>query len=375
MNKTSILIHLLLILFLVGGCKKEDSDPSKKILTNNPLVTDLDNKINDILVPYTQQASTASVSLGIFKDGQTFYYGYGEAKKGTGKIPDSETIYEIGSITKTFTALLMMDFLQSKGLSINIPINNLLPSDIHLLQYNDKSINVKHLLNHTSGLPRLPDDFENGMDINNPYKHYDSTKVYSYLKNFNLQVEPGQTWEYSNLGLGIAGTILERQTHKSYEQLLLEKICVPLGLNKTKLLLSGSDSLNFATGYNTHGLKVQYWDDFQAFKGIGAIRSNAKDLISYGKIILNHESSYLKTQIDSCLKVTYEIDDFKMSSGWLNLKFNGNECLFHDGGTGGFSSFIVISRVKNIVLVVLFNNAPSSITENCFFNLVTEVVQ
>lgn len=369
-------IPFLSILFVIlsTSCKEEVSDPLNNVKTNNPLITDFDRRIDDIITPYVKQSSTASVSLGIFKDDQTFYYGYGEIKKGTGVIPDSETIYEIGSITKTFTALLMIDFLKSKELSINSQINDFLPSNIPLLQYNGNPIRIKHLLNHTSGLPRLPDDFETGMDINNPYKHYDSTKVYSYLKNLNLLVEPGQNWEYSNLGAGLAGIIMERQTHKSYEQLLLEKICVPLGLTKTKISLSGSDSANFATGYKTNGLPASYWDDFNAFKGAGAIRSNAKDMIAYGKNILNNETSILKTQIDSCLVQTYQYGSMRMASGWMIQDINGNDVYLHDGGTGGFTSYIFICKSKNVVLIILFNNENSTNQLNYVNQLLLEVL-
>ncbi len=370
-----LLFVFAFVLFIATSCKKDDSEPSQEVETNNPLLTDFDKRINEIIAPYANSSSTASLSIGIFKDNQTSYYGYGETKKGNNTIPDSETLYEIGSITKTFTALLMIDYLQTNSLSIENPINNFLPSDIPIVQHDGNPIRIKHLLNHTSGLPRLPDDFETGMDPNNPYKHYDSSKVYSYLKNFTLQINPGQTWEYSNLGAGLSGIILERQNHKSYEQLLIEKICTPLGLGKTKITLNSADSSNFAFGYNSYGRQVPYWDDMNAFKGAGAIKSNAKDLILYGKTILNHESSVLKTQIDSCLNVTYESNDLQMASGWLNLKFNGNECLFHDGGTGGFNSYIVIDKAKSIVLVILFNNAPSSKTENCFLELVEEVLK
>ncbi|MFC2138964.1 serine hydrolase domain-containing protein [Bacteroidota bacterium] len=323
------------------------------------MLNDLDMRVNEVIAPYAQESSTASVSIGILKDNQISYYGYGETKKGNNIIPDSETIYEIGSITKTFTALLMIDYLQSNSLSIDCPINNLLPADIPLLQYNSKPIRIKHLLNHTSGLPRLPDDFNNGSDPNNPYKHYDSTKMYSFLKTFNLQREPGKTFEYSNFGMGLAGIILERQTHASYEQLLLEKICIPLGLDKTKIILDKIDSLNFAIGHDDKGNQAPHWDDLNAFNGAGAIKSNARDLVHYGKSILSSQSTGIKTQIDSCLNVTFISSDTKMASGWGYQYKNGYEFYSHAGGTAGFSSKIVICKNKNIVLVVLFSNASS----------------
>jgi CubicO group peptidase (beta-lactamase class C family) len=350
---------LILLIFLALSCKKENTEPVKTIKTNNPLADELDKRINEIISPYALKSSTASISIGIFKDNITRYYGYGETQKGNGIIPDSTTIYEIGSITKTFTALLMMDYLQANALTIDCPINDLLPADIPVLQHNSKPILIKHLLNHTSGLPRLPDDFETGIDPDNPYKHYDSTRMYDFLKTFQLQKDPGQTWEYSNLAMGLAGVIMERQTHKSYEQLLLEKICRPLGMNQTKITLNGNDSLNFATGYNQFGFQAPYWDDLNAFKGAGAIRSNAKDLIAYGKTYIHSETSVLKTQIDSCLKITFQDENVKQASGWLYQTIDGADCIVHDGGTAGFNSYIIACKDKNIVMVLLFSNEPA----------------
>ncbi len=293
--KKTLLFALVFASLIATSCKKDDSEPTKEVKTNNPLISDFDKRINEIITPYAKIYSTASVSIGIFKDNQTTYYGYGETEKGNNTIPNSETLYEIGSITKTFTALLTIDFLQAKILTLDTPINIFLPSTIPTLQYNGNSIKIKHLLNHTSGLPRLPEDIQEGMNPYNPYKHYDSTKVYNYLKNYVFTVNPGQRWEYSNLGAGLAGLILERMNHKSYEQLLIEKICTPLGLNSTKVTLTNNDRQNLAVGYNRFGFETFYWDDMNAFKGAGAIKSNAKDMIAYGKNILNSELSPLKT--------------------------------------------------------------------------------
>jgi CubicO group peptidase (beta-lactamase class C family) len=372
--KKSLLFAFICLMFATS-CNKEYTEPTQELKTNNPLTTDFDKRINEIIAPFATLQSTAGVSIGIYRDNQELYYGYGQTKKGTNVIPNSETFYEIGSITKTFTALLMMDYIQSHSLSIECPINNLLPSSIPLLEHFGNKIQIKHLLNHTSGLPRLPYDFESGMDIDNPYKHYDSTKVYNYLRTFRLLVDPGEKWEYSNLGMGLAGLILERQYHKSYEELLIDKLCTPMGLSKTKISLNTSDSVNLALGYDAYGMEVPYWSDMNAFKAAGAIKSNAKDLVSYGKTILNHESSTLKTQIDSCLTVTFDGGSVKMSSGWINQTIDGNEILIHDGGTAGFNSYIVVCKSKNVVLVILFNNAESMFRMGYVNKLILEVLK
>jgi CubicO group peptidase (beta-lactamase class C family) len=373
-NRTIIMFALLFLILL--SCRKSTDMPLQPLKTNNPLLTDFDKRINDIVAPYAQKSSTAGLSIGIFKDNKVYYYGYGETKKGNNIIPDSTTLYELGSITKTFTALLIIDYLQSNSLSINCPINDLLPSDIPLLQINNKPILIKHILNHTSGLPRVPDDFLTGNDQKNPYKRYDSTMFYNYLKTFRLQREPGQTLEYSNLGLALMGVILERKLHKSYQEILLEEICNPMGLNHTGIIVSENDALKYADGHDSEGNFVEHWNDLNAFNGAGAIKSNVKDLLIYGKNILFSESSCLKTPIDISLNVTFESGSEKIGSGWEYINLDGVELFGHEGTTAGFYSCLRISRSKNIVFVLLTNNGLGSADlSNCISKLLVELIK
>lgn len=367
-------ILLFLFVGLLSSCIKDDEATVKPLYTNNPLKTEMDKDINSIVEQYARLSTTGSISIGIFKEGEEYYYGYGETKIGTKTIPDSLTLYEIGSITKTFTALMAIDYLNSNGLSKETPINDLLPSDIPLLEFDGAEIRMKHLLNHTSGLPRLPGDFSTGMNMSNPYKHYDSTKVYNYLKSYHLNVTPGARFEYSNLGMGLVGLILERQLNKSFEQILLNNVCTPLGLSHTKITLNGADSLNFAAGYSQYGIQAHYWDDMNAFKGAGAIRSNAKDLIKYGKCILNPSHTILKNQIEECTTTSFQDAATEMGLGWIKQTYEDDVFFLHDGGTGGFTSLIFISKNRSIVLVLLFSNESTSKVTNLFNPLISFVL-
>lgn len=367
------LIFIFLVTLLTS-CLKEDGAIIKPLYTNNPLQTEFDREINKILKQYASLSSTGSVSIGVFKSGEEHYYGYGEVEIGTGITPDSLTIYEIGSITKTFTALMAIDYLHSNGLSKETPVNTLLPKEVPLLEHGGVSVKMVNLLNHTSGLPRLPSDFELGMDIGNPYKHYDSSRVYNYLKSYHFDAVPGTKWEYSNLGMGLVGLILERQTKMTFEQILYQKICQPLDLPYTKITFNGTDSLSHAIGYNRYGIKMPYWDDMNAFKGAGAIRSNARDLIRYGRQILNPNDSPLKNQIEDCLSSTYYDANVEMASGWVIQNANNDKSYLHDGGTGGFTSLIFINTSQNVVLVLLFSNETSNSVTDLFNPLIALVL-
>jgi CubicO group peptidase (beta-lactamase class C family) len=367
--KYTALIFLLFSLFQFSSCV-EDKEELKPVITNNPLTSEQDKLVDQIINPLAAKSATIGLSIGILKDGVFYQYGYGEMVKGSGDIPDNHTLFEIGSITKTFTAALLVNKLNALGLDANQPIGQFLPSDIPALTKDDQEILVKHLLTHTSGLPRLPGNFEDGMDINNPYKHYDSTKVYNYLKAYALTSKPGSSFEYSNLGIGVAGLIVERITGKSYEQNLIETICDPLEMDETRITVSSSS--NFAKGYDSEGNEAQYWDDLGGFKGAGAIRSNVHDMLIYAQSQLEESNTPLRNTFQTCQQVYYQASPLKLGLTWFYLPISNQECLLHDGGTGGFRSFLYISKSQKMALIVLCNNADDdfAVTSN---NLAAEL--
>lgn len=356
MKLKSFLPLLILSYFLqASSCKK---DQTQTILTNNPLKTEQDLLVHSAVKSFAEKKSTAGISIGILKGKEVFQYGYGEIIKGTKAIPDSNSIFEIGSITKTFTAALMINLLTDFNLTVDEPVNNLLPNSIPLLIRNNKKITVRHLLNHTSGLPRLPADFNNNADNNNPYKDYDSTRLYNSLKTETLKNDPGDKVEYSNLGMALAGLIIERKSGKSYNEYLKSQLLDPLQLQRT----SGAHSFtsNMARGYTEKGKETSYWD-LNAFQGAGGIKSDVADLLRYAKAIIYSDKSTKAKVFQQVKEITYSGSDYKLGYAWFYLKINGKECLVHDGGTGGFRSFIYILPEKELALVILSNNGSDNV--------------
>jgi len=357
--KFKMILFLVLAGFFVA-CTDYNSDNTFSV--NNPLKDDLDFIVDENIAPYFCNISTGSVAIGVFKDNSTRFYSYGEKQRRVNDLPDSLTFYDIGSITKTFTGIMMADYLQKNNISLETPINSLLPVNLPEFKYEGESIKIKHLLNHTSGLPNLPSD----CNINFPTELYDSTRIYNYLKNITLSVKPGTRYANSNLGMGLVGTILERKTKKEYGQLLKELITDPLNLKYTKVFLNHSDSLNLATAYKSNGQvssnSQNYWNYLSGFKGSGAIKSNLVDMMKYGKAIMDPGASALKYPISFCEEVTF-VDAFKHGSDWTTLDCNGQEVLFHDGSTSGFGSYIFVCKRRRIVLVLLFSTVTDEITD------------
>jgi CubicO group peptidase (beta-lactamase class C family) len=349
--------------------------PPDTLLTSNPLVTDLDQTVDAHARPYMQDPDHVGLSIGIWTDSQAYYYGYGETAQGNGQLPDLHTIFEIGSISKTFSAALLTDALAAHGMSPETPISQLLPPDIPKLQHGGQEILVKHLLNHSSGLPRIPDDLTRGWNRDNPYAHYDSTKVYAFLRAYTLTRTPGTEHAYSNLASGLAGLILERLTGKSFEQNLTERLTQPLGLLHTSITVpAGSD---FAKGYTRKGRETPYWD-LAGLKAAGGIRSTTSDMLQYGRYQLGGAPSPLDTLFARCQVPTFTQTGepaFEVGLGWFLISLNGHTCLYHDGGTGGFSSHLFICPATQQVVTLLMNGTDEDAVATLGFGLAAEVIE
>jgi len=315
----------------------------------------INRKTDSVAKKFMARNNSVGIAIGILSDGNFYTYGYGETKKGSNKAPDGRTLFEIGSITKTFTGILLAYFVEQKKLSLDDPINKYLPDSIPAIAFNGKPVTLASLSNHSSGLPRLPGNFWDGADMQNPYKHYDNQKLFQYLKNFQPVREPGAQYEYSNLAVGLLGVILERVSGKSYEQLCREIIWQPLKMNSTRITLVKSDSALVATGHNAQADPNHSWE-FISLAAAGAIRSSVNDLLNYARgqfggsgdltlhkaIALSHQQTWTRNQT-------------RVALGWHLISNNGQSYIFHNGQTGGYYTVLLINKETSNAVVMLTN--------------------
>lgn len=172
--------------------KEELAKKTGPILSNNRMSTALDKAVDSVAMGYMRQMPTVGLSIGILRDGKTWFYGYGETVKGNGKNPDPTTLLEIGSISKTFTATMLGVAIGEGKLKLDDPVNKYLPDSIPLLQYNGKVATIRTLSNHTSGIPRMPGNFQQtATNPKDPYANYAILDLYSFLHGLKLGREPG----------------------------------------------------------------------------------------------------------------------------------------------------------------------------------------
>ncbi|ACT93034.1 serine hydrolase domain-containing protein [Dyadobacter fermentans] len=324
---------------------------------NNPMQDSLDHLIEQVIRPYIQQQNTCGLAIAVITKGGVRRFSYGSTSMESKLLPDPEmTLFEIGSVTKAFTALLLSMTVVSGKVNIDDPVSQFLPDSIPLLGYEQHPVTLKHLANHTSGLPRLPANiFTGAVDPRDPYRHYRRDSLYQYLMHFKETQAPGKDFSYSNLGAGILGTVLENVWQKTFEELLIEKICRPLKMDHTTITLSKSDQKNFAVGYNENGLPTPLWD-LGALKGSGAIRSSLNDMIRFTQAQLSASGS-MASAARLMQKTTFESETHQMGLGW-RINADKNMAYFHHaGGTGGFRSFVGFDVQRQLGIVILSNAA------------------
>jgi CubicO group peptidase (beta-lactamase class C family) len=338
--------------------KAELAKKTGPILSNNRLSTAQDKAVDSVAIGYMRQAPTVGLSIGILKDGKTWFYGYGETIKGNGTSPDPTTLFEIGSISKTFTATMLGIAIGEGKLKLDDSVNKYLPDSIPLLQYNGKVATIRTLSNHTSGIPRMPENFQQtATNPKDPYATYSTQDLYSFLHGLKLGRAPGSEFEYSNAAVGLLGTILQKRYGKSYQELLLSLIANPLNMTDTRVTLRPADSARFASGYDENGVYNGPWNIAAAFAGAGAIRSTARDMLKYAAAEMDGPGTPgpLEKAMQLTQVITFESGNTKIGLGWLYVKIGDKDILFHNGGTGGYRSYIGIDRQKKTAVVLLSN--------------------
>jgi CubicO group peptidase (beta-lactamase class C family) len=334
--------------------------PQKKytVQSDNPLKNATDSIVEKVIGPYIQQENIVGVSVGIVDEDRFYTYDYGETEKDGHQLPTENTIYEIGSITKTFTSALLAEMVLQGKCKLSDPVNKYLPANIPMLQKHDTIVTLKMLANHTSGLPRIPSDLFSGKSFveGDPYKNYDTADLFNYLDTVRLRTTPGIGFSYSNLGFGLLGTILERISGLTYQQLMEKYICNPLKMNDTRTILNEGQQKYFSQGYNERGKPVFHWH-FASMAGCGAIRSSVHDMLKYlNAHLAEDDSTNLLKAFQLGEQPTFSIEGRQIGLGWI-IPERSPGWYWHNGGTGGFRSYCAINPDKKIAFVILANSS------------------
>ena len=286
------------------------------------------------------------VSIGLFADGQQRILTYGAAKP--------ESLFEIGSITKTFTGLILAEMVMEGKLTLQTPVRELLPPGT-VAKHDGPEITLLSLATHHSGLARMPDNFHPA-DPANPYADYSEKNLYDYIAKVGLALNPKATFSYSNLGMGLLGEALANRAGIPYAQLLQSKVLGPLAMAHTYIQIPAAEQRNFLPGHDLRDEPVHAWD-LDSMAPAGGIRSDAADMMRYLRAQLDPPARELAQAVALQHQPEADADGGKIALNWMIEPSNG--IYWHNGGTGGFASYAFFQPERKLAGVVLVNRSSA----------------
>ena len=304
-------------------------------------------------------ATGGGVTIGVVSHGARRVLSYGAAK------PDS--VYEIGSVSKTFTALLLAQMVEQGKVNLDDPVRELLPAGTVAKPASGAEITLLDLSDQHSGLPRMPDNFHPA-DPANPYADYNAKLLYEFIGKQGVAIPPNAPFMYSNLGVGLLGQALADRAEMSYADLLREEVTGPLGMHDTAIGLTPEMKARFIEGHDGQHRAAHAWD-LDAFAGAGGIRSTAEDMLTYLEAQLHPENlaksavaspqgKTLPAAIAMCHVVHAEVEPgMHIALNWFRNDVTGS--YWHNGATGGYSSYALFNPDKDFAVIVLSNTTIS----------------
>ncbi|WP_164103198.1 serine hydrolase [Candidatus Laterigemmans baculatus] len=313
-------------------------------------------EIDRLVQPYLDNSVIAGMVVGAIRGDETLVRGYGREDLDRPAKPDGKTIYEIGSISKTFTGLLLADAVVDGRVQLDQPVAEVVPDQVEFPQHADGPILLKHLATHVSGLPRMPSNMK-PKEPQDPYADYGADGLYAFLSSHSLERGPEQKAEYSNLAFGLLGQILAEQSNTSYGELVEARIAEPLKMKDTTAEVDEVKPSRLAVPYDANLERSSNWR-FQSIAGAGAVCSTADDMLRYARAHLNPPRGPLGEAIELAWKTQQPPlaeGDFAVGLGW-HIARDG-ETRWHNGQTGGYHSMIMIHRPSKTAVVLLANTA------------------
>jgi len=304
--------------------------------------------------------SKAAIVVGFVDPNGTRIFSFGNMSAAHNVPVNQSTLFDIGSITKTLTTLLLADMVKQGIVNLSDPIDKYLPPSVKVPEFNGTRITLEDLATHTSGLPEWPSNIWLNGKVGTFNPNYNSSLLYQGLSNTKLTREPGSKFQYSSFGIALLGHILSLKAGIPYEQLVKDRILDVLGMNNTKITLSQSDINNrFAVGH-MGGKEISTPTIPPLMAGAGSFRSTPSDMLKY----LSANLGFLHTKLDDAIQLQHLIRHSREASNPMNyteylaldyrvLTNLGTEIFSHTGQINGWNANIAFIPIKQIGVVAL----------------------
>ncbi len=336
-----------MVLFLATvGCRcQHDHQPKKGGSLPIEVVQKIERLISEGITPSVALATIDSSGVQYFNFGKTTF---------EGTEVDKNTVYEIGSISKVFTSILLAKKVLEDDLKLNDEISTLLPDSVIVPIIGDVEITLGNLSDHTSGLPRMPMNFKPA-NPNNPYADYTVNQLYDFIATYEPVRSVGSEYEYSNLAVGLLGHLLAVKDNITYENLMVRDIAEPLKMNDTRIEFTKGMKDRLASGHSG-GAIVENWD-IPTLAGAGAIRSSTSDMAKFISCNLGYIDTPLREAMEFSHKPRHQkAGTMSVAMGWHIKKGEKGNVIWHNGGTGGYRAFAGFVKETGKGIVLLTNS-------------------
>ena len=282
---------------------------------------------------------------------------YGHRSQGDPRPLDGDTGFEIGSVTKVFTAFLLADMVRKGEVALADPVAKYLPA-VKIPERNGRSITLLDLATHTSGLPFMPDELPAFDDP--AATKYGTAQLYQFLAHYHLPRDIGAEWDYSNIGYWILGQALASRSGTDYESLFRTRVIAPLKLKSTAIILSPKLKAKLAVGHNAvlqPSPSMSTVPGYASMLDVLSLVSTANDLLTFLSVAMGYESSPLAPAMASMLNTRRPMPQpgSEQALGWVVIGESDNQLIIHDGGTLGFASSVAWDPKRRVGVVVLSN--------------------
>ncbi len=378
-KSTGLIFSLGLIIILTSGCAwhvqkiyppEWSGVPEAKVPEwSDRRAPQLEPMIRKHCASFVAEGKGIGLTVAVVSGTNMAIMGFGRSPATSQEPPRDDTLYEIGSLTKTFTALALAREIDRGDLRLDQPLAEILPNGIQLPK-DARLITLRHLTTHTSGFPRMPAHLSFWrvapamFSLRNPYGDYTEDQFREDISKVHLDSNPGTTCEYSNFGMGVLGYALSKKAGLSYETYIKREICEPLGMLDTTITLTTNQAARFAQGYfaaERHGKMLKAvpscpWDLPDCLSGAGALRSSASDMLKYLLANMRPEGSLAKPIRVSHRELYREPGHIAIGMNWI-LSSNKNHAtiIWHNGRMGGTSSYLGFSKDGRAGVVILSN--------------------
>lgn len=315
-----------------------------------------DAEIHKILADRVgSETSGIGVVVGVIDQNGRRVVSYGSLAKNDKRHLDGDTVFEIGSISKVFTSLVLMDMVRKGEVALTDPVSKFLPANVKVPERNGRKITLADLSTQSSGLPRMPNNMT-PKDPENPYADYTVQQMYDFLSGYQLTRDIGSQYEYSNLAVGLLGHALTLRAGVSYEALVRSRICDPLGMTNTRVTLTPDMKARLAVGHTATLSETKNWD-IPTLAGAGALRSSANDMLTFLAANLGYTKTPLAQDMADEVSVRRPAGapDMQIAYAWHVQTKDGNSIVWHNGGTGGYRSYMGFDPKARVGIVALTN--------------------